>query len=376
MQTSSAKYAKIARAIEGQLASGMYQPGDRIPSENELALHFAVSRPTAARALRKLESSGLVERRVGAGTFVREQRLSSGSRTFGLLVTGLGKTEILDPICTEITRVCQADGASVLWGDGSTVEDPVAEVDLMSRYYLDRGVDGVFFAPLEAVRDSQQQNMRIAELMRSAGVAVVLLDRDTLDYPDRSAFDLVGIDNFQAGHLIGRHLAADGRRRVSFLARPKHPPTTDLRASGVRDGLLRAGVESRGRFQQSGVPSDEQRVRALLDEERPDAIVCSNDLTAALLIQTLTRIGVSVPDEVAVVGFDDVRYSTLLAVSLTTIRQPCREIGRAAVRAMAHRLAEPGMEPRQILLSAELVVRQSCGAAAGAAVPVAHEDVA
>jgi len=366
----SAKYGEIVRALEGQLAAGVYQPGDRVPSENELAAHFSVSRPTAARALRELEAAGLVDRRLGSGTYVRKGRLQSqrsGQRTFGLLVPGLGATEILDPICTEITKVCQAAGSNVLWGGTSSPSDAVTEVDRLCRYYLDREVDGVFFVPLEAVPDRQAHNIRIAELMRSAGVALVLLDRDTLDYPDRSCFDLVGIDNFQAGHQVGRHLLQDGRRRIRFLARPQHPPTTDLRASGVRDALDRAGVEVEGRFQLSGVPDDDEFVRSVIDQERPDAIACSNDRTAALLIQALSRSGVSVPDDVAVVGFDDVRYSTLLSVALTTMKQPLAGIARAAVKAIDDRIDKPEMEPRQILLSAELIIRQSCCGLAGAA---------
>jgi LacI family transcriptional regulator len=367
---SSDKYGEIVRALESQLAAGVYRPGDRVPSENELAVHFFVARPTAARALRELETAGLVERRAGSGTYVREGRLQSrmsGQRTFGLLVPGLGATEILDPVCTEITKVCQAAGSNVLWGDSSSPSDAVTEVDRLCRYYLERKVDGVFFVPLEAVPDRQAHNVRIAELMTSAGVALVLLDRDTLDYPDRSDFDLVGIDNFQAGHQVGRHLLQDGRHRIRFLARPQHPPTTDLRAAGVRDALDRAGVEVDGRFQLSGVPDDDQFVRSVVDQERPDAIVCSNDRTAALVIQTLSRFGISVPDDVAVVGFDDVRYSTLLSVALTTIRQPLAGIARAAVKAIDDRIDKPDMDPRQILLHGELVIRQSCSGPAGAA---------
>ena len=102
-------------------------------------------------------------------------------------------------------------------------------------------------------------------------------------------------------------------------------------------------------------------IRKLLDEISPDAVLCSNDRTAAQMIQSLTQLGIVLPRDLRVVGFDDVRYAGLLAVPLTTMRQPCREIAQAAVNAMFERIQTPGSNPRQILLSAELIIRLSCG---------------
>lgn len=359
------KYTEIVESLRGQIEAGAYRPGDRIPGENELSLRFSVSRPTAARAVRELVSAGLLKRRPGSGTYVQQPGIvdgSPGAKVFGLLVQGLGATEILDPICTEITRACQQDGSVVLWGDTATPHDTVQEVERLCDRYLDRGVDGVFFAPLEAAPDRQKVNVKITDALSSAGIAVVLLDRDILDFPERSQFDLVGIDNFLAGLHLGQHLIAAGRRRLAFLAKPHHPSTTDLRAAGCRTALHRADVDVDPGWQHSGDPAADDFVRTMLTRQRPDAVVCSNDSTAALLIQTLTRLGVSVPSDVAVAGFDDVRYSTLLSVPLTTMRQPCRGIARAAVHAMRDRIGNPGQEARQVLLTAEMVIRQSSAA--------------
>ena len=93
----------------------------------------------------------------------------------------------------------------------------------------------------------------------------------------------------------------------------------------------------------------------------PDAILCTNDQTAAKLMQTLSSMGVRLPHDVRVVGFDDVKYATLLSVPLTTIHQPCRAIGHAAVHAMQERIQHPDRTPQQILLPFTLVVRDSCG---------------
>src|SRR6266568_2756066 len=108
-------------------------------------------------------------------------------------------------------------------------------------------------------------------------------------------------------------------------------------------------------------PDDKVQVKAALDEIRPDGFVCANDFTAAHLLKTLTELGVSVPDEIRMVGIDDVKYASLLSVPLTTIHQPCADMGATAVAAMLERLRNPKLPPRDILLNFHLVIRDSCG---------------
>jgi DNA-binding LacI/PurR family transcriptional regulator len=100
-----------------------------------------------------------------------------------------------------------------------------------------------------------------------------------------------------------------------------------------------------------------------------DAIVCANDRVAARLMRTLLRLNLRVPDDIRLVGIDDVEYASLLPVPLTTLRQPMRQIGDAALTAMLERVARPDLPARDILLRADLVVRESCGAALEARQP-------
>ena len=111
-------------------------------------------------------------------------------------------------------------------------------------------------------------------------------------------------------------------------------------------------------------PSDPDAVRALMEAHGPEAFVCANDRTASLLIPTLLRLGHSVPGHVRVVGIDDLEYAKLLPVPLTTLRQPTRQLGDAALAAMLERIARTHLPTREILLNCELIVRESCGASA------------
>lgn len=355
------KWRPIAARLEAGIADGTHRAGDRLPSEQQLSRTFGVSRPTAARAIRELEARGLVDRRRGSGTYVAGGAGAVRIRTFGLLAHGLSATEMIDPITTELTRVCQARGERVLWGDSPAPHDTVDEVDRLIAHYIEQRVDGVFFAPMEAAADRARHNVRVAEALHSRGIQVVLLDRDVVEFPDRSEFPLVGIDNVLAGAQLTRHLVRAGHRRVCFLARPHHPSTTELRAIGCLSALNQAGVAPLPEWRWSADPEDRPAIEQLVARDRPDAVVCSNDLTAVALIRTLEVLGRQVPAEVAVVGFDDAGNSLLAPIGLTTMRQPFRELAVAAVDCMDAALSG-NPTPHQILATGQLVVRESCGA--------------
>jgi len=101
-----------------------------------------------------------------------------------------------------------------------------------------------------------------------------------------------------------------------------------------------------------------------MDSQRPDAVACANDWTAARLMRTLLELDYAVPRDVRLVGIHDAEYASLLPVPLTTLRQPTREIGAAALAAMLDRISGASLPTRDTLLHGALVVRKSCGAPA------------
>jgi GntR family transcriptional regulator of arabinose operon len=189
---------------------------------------------------------------------------------------------------------------------------------------------------------------------------VVLLDRDLVSYPERSHYDLVGIDNRRAGYVITKHLMRSGCKRPVFVGRPGSAPTVDARAAGYQEAIA-AAIPVLASHVCRIEPDDRAQVKDILARLRPDGFVCANDFTAARLLRTLTDLRVNVPDKVRMVGIDDVKYASLLSVPLTTLHQPCASIGAIAVGAMLDRLRDPRLPARDILLHFELVVRDSCG---------------
>lgn len=357
------KHEQVYRALERELRSGRWKPGDRLPSEAELVRRFGASRITVGRAVRDLQRAGLVERRAGSGTYVTARRRAEDGLSFGLLIPDLGVTEIFEPICQGMMASPLAREHALVWGGaaagGESREDHAWH---LCQQYIARRVSGVFFAPFEGSAGQDELNGRIAAALDEAGIPIVLLDRTVVPYPERGRHDLVGIDNRRAGFVMTEHLLRAGARRIAFVAMEHAAATVGAREAGYREGLYTGGITPDRALALRLDPANAQDVDAFMRSGRPDGVVCANDRTAALLMHTLLGLGHAVPDAVRVVGIDDLDYAELLPVPLTTLRQPTREIGAAALAAMLDRVADGALPTRDILLHGELIVRRSCGA--------------
>jgi len=356
------KHREISRALESEIRSGRWEPGGRLPSEAELVRRFGASRITVGRAVRDLQLAGLVERRVGSGTYVRPVEQRDGAHSFGLLIPDLGETEIFEPLCQGMMSSPLAREHALVWGSdgGATASGEDRAWDLC-RQLVERKVSGVFFAPLEHSAKRDEVNARIVRALDEAGLPVVLLDRPVGPYPHRGHHDLVAVDHREAGYCITEHLLSLGARRLVFVGLPEAASTVDMRVAGYREALHARGLPCEGRSVHRLDPADTAAVRALMEGSRPEGIVAANDRTAGRLMHTLIGLGYSVPDDVRLVGIDDVDYASLLPVPLTTLRQPTREIGAADLAAMLDRMGNAELPTRDILLHGTLIVRRSSG---------------
>ena len=355
----SPKYRQVYTALRKEIQSGRLKKGDRLPSEAELVRTFGASRITVGRAVRELQAAGLVERRAGSGTFVRSTQ-AARALSFGLLIPDLGETEIFEPICQGMMASPLAREHVLIWGSpsGSSKEERAWQ---LCRQYIDRGVSGVFFAPLESPSEDNDVNERIARALDEARIPIVLLDRTVVPYPGRGHHDLVGIDNRRAGYIITEHLLRLGSRRIAFVSMPNAAATVDAREAGYREALYAWQAPVERTLVHRLDPSDSFQVQTMMEPQHVDAIVCANDRTASRLIPTLLRLGYAIPSDVRVVGIDDLEYAKLLPVPLTTLRQPTRQLGDAALAAMLERVARTHLPTRDILLNCDLIVRDSCG---------------
>jgi DNA-binding LacI/PurR family transcriptional regulator len=358
------KYQQVFESLSRDILSGKYRPGQKFPSEAALVQQFRTSRITIGRALRDLSQRGLVDRIAGSGTYVRHPHPAKDSLVFGLLIPDLGHTEIFEPVCSGIASAPGASRHALLWGHTTPSQtSPEAKALELCDQYIRKRVAGVFFAPLETGAKVRETNLAIVSRMEKARIPIVLLDRCVLPYPARIPHDLVGIDNRRAGYIATAHLLRLGVRQISIVAYSHGAPTVEARIAGFREALFAAARPLNSHRVHRLDAITESTVRPLLKHHQAgDGFVCANDRTAGQLMRVLLAMDYRIPRDVRIVGIDDVEFASLLPVPLTTVHQPCREIGQAAMAAMLDRVERPNMFVRDILVECHLVVRESCGA--------------
>ena len=220
----------------------------------------------------------------------------------------------------------------------------------------------------------------LARLARRLPVVVVAGDAGM------RGVDVVAADNWSGAYALVRHLLIDhGRRRLYHVDGPPSAPDAKTRRLAMQaviesvPGARLVGAHS-GRFSvKSGEAAAEQMLADFSgggpDRELPDAIVCSNDQMAIGALRTLAARGIRVPEDIALVGFDDIYPATLCDPPLTTVRQPIRGIGERACEQLIERIANPTLRPSVELLPTELVIRSSCGCPPGTVVRKLVETV-
>ena len=347
-------YRIVADALRERILAGEFANG-RVPSERALIRRWNVSRTTAAKALATLESEGLVVRRRGAGAFVNPSSgPAQGTSFVATLIADMDVREFFSAVCGSIADRARAYNLNLIWGARREFEDLARDAPLGA--YVARlkaaNVQGVFFVPQDSPGDGGLRNREIAETLRRSGIAVVLIDRDIVPFPQRSDFDFVGIDNVQAGYRQAAHLLSLGCRRLVYVTHDKQVWTVDARFAGFRRALEENGLPSGG-VPFRGSPADESFVRSVV-RARPDGIVFVHDDMAIDFMPVWERLS---RRKVRTIGLDDIKHCQFLGIS--SMRQPARFIGEEAARLMSLRMAHDAMPPRQVLFSAELVARRS-----------------
>lgn len=358
--SSRQKFLQLYEALKKAIEDGAYKNEQKLPTEIELAEQYGLSRPTVAKALDMLRKEGLIERTSGIGTFVRQQS-KADLNNFGLLIPGLGETEIFESICGHMSHLAQLRNFNLIWS-GSMQEDAAMRrehIEQLANRYIEQRISGVFFTPLELTSEKDPVNQNIVRLFDRAGIPVVLMDRDIVSFPARSQYDLVGVDNFRLAFILTRHLLEQGCKTVKFVARPYSAPTVQLRIFGYLQALQEANIAGSSGDIFIEDTYDADFARQLLDNTNQPGVLCANDTTASRLMHTLTDLGYKIPTDVKVAGVDDIKYANYLRVPLTTYKQPCKDIAKVAVDLMFSRIQDPGQKARTIYLDGELVVRKS-----------------
>lgn len=363
-EQKTGKSRKIERILAEEILSGHFAAHDRFPSERQLMRRFGVARQTVHQVVEKLRQRGLVCAQQGRGTYVarcgkeaRPEVKTAARKKVGVIVSGSHFSEIFPRICKEMRLQAALENIELIVGDASdvnvvTIGNRTLE---LVREMIKAGIAGLILQPLEYGADCREKNSELLAMIREAQVPLVLLDCDIWPPVENPYHDIVGIGNFSAGSILASHLKSRGVKDIRFLIHDCLSESIRERVAGFRQ------YASGGRFDVvQADPADVEAVREIMEDSRGiDAIVCQNDTAAAKLIASLTALGLRVPEDVRVAGFDDVAIASRLKPSLTTMRQPCKGIAVQAIRSVVRRIENPMAQQMHCRLAAKLVVRES-----------------
>lgn len=302
-----------------------------------------VSAATVARVQASIERLGFV--RNDAARQLRAGR----SRTIGLVVL-----DLRNPFFTEVARGAEEraaeHGLTVLVANSD--EKQPREAMYLDLFEQQR-VFGVLVTPVA-------ENMPRLTRMRDRGIPTVLVDRQSHD----PSFASVAVDDHEGGRIAAAHLLASGRRRIAFVGGPIALRQVSDRLSGAQAAVATSG----GSLELIGTEAltvDEGRRagRRILERDaahRPDAVFAANDLLALGLLQSLVMTGdARVPEDIAIIGYDDIDFSAAAVIPLSSVRQPAGLIGSTAVDLLLELQSGAAEQREHIVFRPELVVRDS-----------------
>lgn len=335
-------------------------------SIRDVARHAGVSVGTVSHVLNHPETVAAATReRVHLAItelgFVRDgsaRQLRAGlSTTVGALVL-----DVANPFFTEVARGIEdrlaTDGCLLILCSSDDSAD-------RERHYLtaleEQRVRGLLVTPVT-------DDLTPLRRMRQRGTPVVLLDR-TSGGGDMCS---VAVDDVRGGQLAAEHLLSLGHRRIGLLGAPPSIRQWIDRRAGVHQAVIDAGLSPDTTLVE--VPMDSLNARGgeaatatlMSLAAPPTALLCVNDLASLGALRCLLRQGVTVPDDVSIVGYDDVEFAAMLATPLTSVRQPQYDLGHAAADLLLTDAANaPGHTHQDLVFQPELVVRESTAPAAG-----------
>jgi GntR family transcriptional regulator of arabinose operon len=348
------KYELVKDYVKHLLREGIISHGGKLPSEHELTDKFGVSRNTIRQAFGELESEGYIYREQGRGTFSSYRKEQKQKQIVAVLTTYIAGF-VFPGIISGIEQVLSDEGYMMLLSNTNNVKKREAQY-LAS--ILEYNVAGLIMEPSASARPNT--NIRLLEDIRNKGIKSVCINAcyDNFD----SAFVL--LDDYKGGFIATEYLIQLGHRRIAGIFK-----TDDKQGVSRKNGFVAAmeqysvaaEPEFIGEFETTNMYDFPYMfAQSLLrKEERPTAFFCYNDQYAMMVLQAIRDRGLTVPEDVSVIGYDDSISLMQSDVKLTTILHPKKEMGMQAARYMIGML-DGRLEKPQMVYRPELIVRNSC----------------
>lgn len=365
-------HVQLHNQLRRMIISGRWRDGERIPTETQLARHLDISRTTVRIALQRLEVEGLIRRTAGRGTFVtRQAQDQGGSRSIGY-ITHSFHNEIHTTMLSSAETELRSAGYQVIFCNAADL----AEEASILQQLLDENVAGLIVWASASPRD---ETVSALSDLQARQIPIVFVDRCIKGV----AADYVASDNFGGSYALVTHLIDMGHQRiVQLMPNIAGLKSVDERHRGYVAAVQHHGLQAYGpwKIDPPGRPEfHETDIYSLVGEKsqqiidqvvrlmnavepKPTAVACINDILAIITISALKAIGYGVPEDVSVVGFDDISLASHIGVPLTTVSQNAYELGKAASQILLSRLEGDDSPPRRHTVPTRLRLRTSVAA--------------
>ena len=353
---------QVKQQITWLIVSGMIQPGVRLPSIRRLAEHLSINLHTVRNAYSLLESEGLVETRQGWGTKalapdpLRIARMSATirSHTIGVIVPSL-----INPVYHDLLRGIQeiADNDQSMIFVCNTQEETSQAWRYLNQL-LSKQVDGIIVASQNIEQFIPEESTPPAS--KSIGVPLV-----SVDCPDSSSYS-VSMDLEAVGYQATKHLIQHGYQRVGLITFGFEKAKYRLEDHGYRRAFQEAGIQIDPdliEMVQGFDPADGKQAanRLLKLPQLPSAIFAITDQMAMGAMQAIKAAGLRIPQDIALIGFNDIPVAAMLDPPLTSISMPGYRMGIEAMKLLTSLILGKKPKRRKLILPTALVIRQSCG---------------
>lgn len=340
-------YQRIFNELVSEIEKGVYTEGSRLPSESELCQQYNVSRITAKHALDKLEEQNYVNRIKGKGSFVKARKNAPVNNKILFILP--------DHKYFSDTSV-----NGIVKGLRTSLNKMNYEIIMVSPDYLERQTPDSIIQDYAGIIYYVYNNFAFIDLffyLKKMNFPIVLIDKPIAEL----SFPVVTSDNYSGGILATRHLINFGHTHIGFIFQEKRllKPTLQ-RYLGYLDELANHNLLFHSKYLDIALEDvDDSVLLDYLERNEITGLICENDDTAISLIQILESKGASVPDDISIIGFDNIYAGTIIQSPLSTIAQNFIEIGESAGNLLLEVLSTPDAVVESRMLKVHLVVRES-----------------
>ncbi len=357
-------YKLVIETIKGKIVNNEWQPGYKIPPERELEKTFGLSRLTISKGLANLASEGLLIRRQGQGTFVADNPHKH--------IIHKRLIKYISPIASETEKIVVKHGVLEAMYQVFSSKGYYVGVDFYKNTnelinHLKRDTD-IYHGGFLVWYEPDEKLLPEIKRLKNANYPVVLLDA----YPSGFDVDYVVTDNIAGAELVVEYLYSLGHRNIAYITRKVDRTSLQDRQTGFLRGLIKCNLPISQNniiaLEHTGKQACEDVIPAIEEllnyPDKPSAIFFANDDLALTAMEYFQNKGIRVPEDISIVGYDNIDKCQYGPIPLTTVSQNFYRIGEEASKNLLERLENRlGSRTIQSSIKPELVIRSSCAKA-------------